>query len=65
MHALGDRRGLLLVQLPPGLERDDARLDYFLGTMPDWLRVAVELRHPSWFDEGVSRCSNGTAPLSA
>jgi uncharacterized protein YecE (DUF72 family) len=53
MHALGDRRGPLLVQLPPGLERDDARLDYFLGTLPEWLRVVVEPRHPSWFDEGV------------
>lgn len=53
MHALGDRRGPLLVQLPPDLERDDARLDYFLGTLPDWMRVVVEPRHPSWFDEGV------------
>ena len=52
-HELGERRGVLLVQLPPSLERDDARLDYFLGRLPWWIRVAVELRHPSWDDEGV------------
>ena len=48
LHELGDRRGLLLVQLPPAMPRDDARLDYFLGRLPDWIPVAVELRHPTW-----------------
>ncbi|HEY7052340.1 MAG TPA: DUF72 domain-containing protein [Mycobacterium sp.] len=52
-RALGDRREMLLVQVHPELERDDARLDYFLGCMPDWIRVAVELRHPSWDDPAV------------
>jgi uncharacterized protein YecE (DUF72 family) len=52
-HELGDRRGVLLVQLPPDLERDDARLDYFLSHLPSWMRVAVEFRHPSWHDEAV------------
>jgi uncharacterized protein YecE (DUF72 family) len=52
-HELGDRRAVLIVQLPPGLERDDARLDYFLGALPDWMRVAVEFRHPSWHREEV------------
>jgi uncharacterized protein YecE (DUF72 family) len=47
-HELGDKRAVLIVQLPPTMERDDARLDYFLGLLPDWIRVAVELRHPSW-----------------
>jgi uncharacterized protein YecE (DUF72 family) len=47
-HELGDKRAVLLVQLPPGMARDDARLDYFLGAMPEWIRVAVEFRHPSW-----------------
>jgi uncharacterized protein YecE (DUF72 family) len=46
--ALADRREMLLVQVHPQLERDDARLDYFLGCMPDWIPVAMELRHPSW-----------------
>ncbi|HUM00399.1 MAG TPA: DUF72 domain-containing protein [Mycobacterium sp.] len=52
-RALGDRREMLLVQLHPEQQRDDERLDYFLGCMPDWIRVAVELRHPSWDDPAV------------
>jgi uncharacterized protein YecE (DUF72 family) len=50
-HELGDRRGALLVQLPPDHRRDDAScagLEFFLGALPPWIRVAVELRHPSW-----------------
>jgi uncharacterized protein YecE (DUF72 family) len=26
---------------------------YFLRQVPDWIRVAVEFRHPSWHDEAV------------
>lgn len=52
-HELADRRGVLLVQLAPAHERDDARLDYFLARMPIWIRVAVEFRHPNWLDEPV------------
>jgi uncharacterized protein YecE (DUF72 family) len=52
-HELGDKRAVLLVQLHPGHERDDARLDFFLGRLPDWMRVAVEFRHASWHDEAV------------
>jgi len=54
-HELRDRRGVLLVQLGPHQVRDDARLDYFLGRLPAWMRVAVELRHPSWHDDAVFR----------
>jgi uncharacterized protein YecE (DUF72 family) len=52
-HELGNRRGMLLVQLPPAMERDDLRLDYFLSLLPDWIEVAVELRHSSWDHEAV------------
>ena len=52
-HELGDRRGVLLVQLGPGQARDDARLDYFLSALPWWIRVAVEFRHESWLDDAV------------
>jgi uncharacterized protein YecE (DUF72 family) len=52
-HTLGDRRGVLLVQLHPAHERDDARLRYFLGRVPRWIKVAVEFRHPSWVAEPV------------
>lgn len=50
---LGDRRGVLLVQLHPEQQRDDARLDGFLTSVPASIRVAVELRHPSWNDPAV------------
>jgi uncharacterized protein YecE (DUF72 family) len=52
-RSLGDRREMLLVQLHPQQQRDDERLDYFLRSMPDWIRVALELRHPSWDDPAV------------
>jgi uncharacterized protein YecE (DUF72 family) len=48
LEILGERRGPLLVQLHPAQQRDDARLDGFLSALPDWVTVAVELRHPSW-----------------
>jgi uncharacterized protein YecE (DUF72 family) len=48
---LGSRRGVLLVQLPPGAAVDHARLGYFLERVPRGLRVAVEFRHPSWHEE--------------
>jgi uncharacterized protein YecE (DUF72 family) len=50
---LDDRHGVLLVQLHPEQQRDDARLDSFLQQVPASIRVAVELRHPSWNDPGV------------
>jgi uncharacterized protein YecE (DUF72 family) len=50
---LGDRHGVLLVQLHPEQRRDDARLDSFLQRVPASIRVAVELRHASWNDPAV------------
>jgi uncharacterized protein YecE (DUF72 family) len=50
---LGTRRGVLLVQLPPGAEPDEARLAYFLGRLPRDLRVAVEFRNPGWHYDRV------------
>ena len=52
-HELSDRRAVLLVQLRPDHVRDDARLEYFLGLLPPWMRVAVEFRHPSWHHDDV------------
>jgi uncharacterized protein YecE (DUF72 family) len=52
-HELAERRGVLIVQLAPDHSRDDARLAYFLDRLPPWMRVAVELRHPSWQDDAV------------
>jgi uncharacterized protein YecE (DUF72 family) len=50
---LGDRRGVLLVQLSPHLALDYPRLAYFLAALPAGLEVAFEFRHPSWHQEGV------------
>jgi len=52
-HELGEKRAVLLVQLAPSHERDEARLAYFLKLVPDWMRVAVEFRHPSWHSEEI------------
>ena len=52
-RGVGDKRAVLLVQLPPSLRRDDARLAYFLRLVPDWMRVAVEFRHRSWHCEEI------------
>ncbi|BDI33763.1 hypothetical protein CCAX7_58140 [Capsulimonas corticalis] len=48
LRELGDKRGPLLVQLPPDMEIDLPRLAYFLERTPKGLRVCVEFRHPSW-----------------
>ncbi|MPR35733.1 DUF72 domain-containing protein [Salmonirosea aquatica] len=52
-HILGEKRAILLVQLSPNFAYDYARLDYFLSQVPDWIRVAVEFRHPSWHHEAI------------
>lgn len=53
LRKLEDRLGVFLVQLPPTLERDDARLDYFLAHFPSDIRTAVEFRNPSWHCDPV------------
>jgi uncharacterized protein YecE (DUF72 family) len=55
LHELRGRRGPLLVQLPPTMTRDDARLDWFLGRLPGWTRPVIEFRHDSWLDDDVFR----------
>jgi uncharacterized protein YecE (DUF72 family) len=54
-RALGPRAAMLLAQLHPAHERDDARLDAFLGALPGDVPVAVEFRHPSWHVDDVFR----------
>lgn len=51
--ALKGRLGPLLFQLPPNMKKDAARLREFLTLLPAPWRVALEFRHPSWFDEEV------------
>ena len=54
LHALRQRAGVVLVQLPDDLERDDERLAAFLDELPADVPVAMELRHPSWDDDEVA-----------
>jgi uncharacterized protein YecE (DUF72 family) len=51
--ALGEKLGPLLFQLPPFLRKDLPRLRAFLASVPGEYRVALEFRHPSWFDDEV------------
>lgn len=51
--ALGDRLGPVLLQLPPNMKADPAALDATLACFPAGVRVAVEVRHPSWIEGGA------------
>lgn len=50
---LGAKLGPVLVQLPASFTVDAARLGAALDVFPEDVRVAVELRDPSWFREPV------------
>lgn len=49
----GQRLGAVLFRVPAELQRDDARLAALLAAWPDELPLAVELQHPSWYDDEV------------
>jgi len=53
LQGLGAKLGPLLWQLPPSLQRDDARLRGFLERLPREYRHAIEFRHSSWLEEAV------------
>jgi uncharacterized protein YecE (DUF72 family) len=50
---LGSHRGPFLVQLPPNLRADLARLESFVAELPDGMQCAFEFRHPSWSEPAV------------
>jgi uncharacterized protein YecE (DUF72 family) len=47
--ALGPKLGPVLLQLPPTFRAEPARLDATLAAFPAGVRVAVEVRHRSWY----------------
>jgi uncharacterized protein YecE (DUF72 family) len=49
------RLGPILVQIPPTATADRAALNDFLRAIPEGVRLALELRHPSWQTEAVLR----------
>jgi len=51
--ALGAKRGPLLFQLPPNMQRNLDRLRDFLSMLPAEIDAAFEFRHPSWYEDEV------------
>lgn len=49
-QTLGARLGPLLFQLPPFARKDLLRLNGLLAAIPEGVRVALEVRNPSWLD---------------
>ncbi|MDQ3553212.1 MAG: DUF72 domain-containing protein [Chloroflexota bacterium] len=50
---LGVKLGPALLQLPPTMRADISRLVDTLDRFPDGMRVALEVRHPSWDSDAV------------
>ena len=50
---LGPRLGPVLLQLPPRMRADRERLAHALDCFPERVRLAVEFRDASWFDDGI------------
>jgi uncharacterized protein YecE (DUF72 family) len=50
---LGGCLGPILLQLPPNLRADEDALDATIAAFGANVRVAVEVRHPSWLCDGV------------
>ena len=50
---LGRHLGPILLQLPPDMEAEPGRLAETLAAFPKSIRLAVEPRHRSWFDDEV------------
>jgi uncharacterized protein YecE (DUF72 family) len=58
---LGPRLGPILIQCPPTLRFDRARIESFLAYLPPTFRYAFEFRHPSWEEAKELLASQGTA----
>ena len=64
VEPLGAKLGPILVQLPPDMRADPPALADTLAAFPSKTRLAVEPRHPSWWNDDVHRIlSNRDAAL--
>ena len=59
VSAIGDKKGCLLVQLPPSVKRErqeelEGILECLRDDAPGW-KIAVEFRHNSWYERAVYR----------
>lgn len=50
LSGIGSHLGPIVVQLPPSRSTDKQGLETILAAFPETVKVAVELRHPSWFE---------------
>jgi uncharacterized protein YecE (DUF72 family) len=55
ISGLGSHIGPIVVQLPPTQTADQKGLEAILAAVPGHVKVAVEPRHPSWFEGGATR----------
>jgi len=53
LGALGNRLGVVLLQLPPNFKKDLDRLATFLDLIPEGIHAAFEFRHDSWIEDDV------------
>ena len=54
LEPIGEKLGCILVQLPPYMKQDYSTLEMFLAESPKSFHIAVELRHTSWFGNGLN-----------
>jgi uncharacterized protein YecE (DUF72 family) len=52
-RSLDEKLGVILVQLPPNMKKDRERLGQFFALLAGDVKVAIEFRHASWFDDEV------------
>lgn len=53
MELLGERAGVLFLQLPPSFSpAESSALRAYLHSLPAGFHYALEVRHPAWFDKG-------------
>ncbi len=57
LSGIGSHLGPIVVQLPPTRAADRDGLEEILAALPRNLRIAVEFRHPSWFDGNAIRAA--------
>ncbi len=50
-RVLGEQLGVVLFQLPPNMKKDIDRLKTFFRLLTGDVKIALEFRHPSWFDD--------------
>jgi uncharacterized protein YecE (DUF72 family) len=51
--ALGEKRGVVLFQLPPSFKLNLERLKEFIDIVPKEIKAAFEFRHEEWFTDDV------------